>query len=55
MAFEDILVWKRSAALAVEVYQSLSELKDYGYKDQINPSVLSISINIAEGLECKTA
>ncbi len=54
MAFEDLLVWKRSAALAVEVYQSLSELKDYGYKDQITRSVLSISSNIAEDLERKT-
>lgn len=42
-------VWKQSSRLAVTVYQQLAELKDYGFKDQITRSSLSIPSNIAEG------
>ena len=51
MKFEQLGVWKRSAALAVEVYTEMSQLKDFGFKDQITRSCLSISSNIAEGWE----
>ncbi len=49
MKFEDMDVWKKSARLSVSVYKELSELKDYGFKDQITRSGLSIPSNIAEG------
>ena len=49
MKFEDMDVWKQSSRLAVTVYQQLAELKDYGFKDQITRSSLSIPSNIAEG------
>ncbi len=51
MAFEDLDVWKRSASLSAEIYAELKQLKDYGFKDQITRSGLSIPSNIAEGLE----
>ena len=51
MAFEDLDVWKRSAGLSVDIYEGLSDLKDYGFKDQITRSGLSIPSNIAEGME----
>ena len=51
MAFEDLDVWKRSAGLSVDIYNILSDLKDYGFKDQITRSGLSIPSNIAEGIE----
>ncbi|BFM11836.1 four helix bundle protein [Simiduia litorea] len=51
MKFETLDVWKRSAALASQVYTELAELKDFGFKDQITRSCLSISSNIAEGWE----
>jgi four helix bundle protein len=51
MKFEDLDVWKRSAALSAEIYQKLAELKDFGFRDQITRSGLSISSNIAEGFE----
>ena len=51
MAFEDLDVWKRSAGLSAEIYKELRELKDYGFKDQITRSGLSIPSNIAEGIE----
>ena len=51
MAFEDLDVWKRSAGLSVDIYKIVSDLKDYGFKDQITRSGLSIPSNIAEGIE----
>ena len=42
-------VWKRSSQLSVGIYKELSALKDYGFKDQITRSGLSIPSNIAEG------
>ena len=51
MTFEDLDVWKRSARLSADIYKRLRELKDYGFKDQITRSSLSISSNVAEGFE----
>jgi len=42
-------VWKEGARLSASVYRELAELKDYGFKDQITRSGLSIPSNIAEG------
>ena len=49
--FEELDVWKRATSLSVNLYRSLSELKDYGFRDQITRSSLSIPSNIAEGYE----
>jgi four helix bundle protein len=49
MRFEDMDVWKESARLSASVYQELADLKDFGFKDQITRSGLSIPSNIAEG------
>ena len=51
MAFEDLDVWKRSAALSADIYKELKQLNDFGFKDQITRSGLSIPSNIAEGME----
>ena len=51
MRFEDLDVWKRAMRLSVEIYQHLRDLKDYGFKDQVTRSGLSIPSNIAEGFE----
>ncbi|RRS29949.1 MAG: S23 ribosomal protein [Epsilonproteobacteria bacterium (ex Lamellibrachia satsuma)] len=51
MRCERLDVWKRSCRLSVEVYKSFVDSKDFGYKDQITRSSLSIASNIAEGLE----
>lgn len=55
MAFEDLDVWKRSAGLSADIYNELKQLNDFGFKDQITRSGLSIPSNIAEGLERRTA
>ncbi len=51
MNFEDLEIWKRSVDLSVDIYKVLRTLKDYGFKDQITRSALSIPSNIAEGFE----
>ncbi len=51
MRFEDLEVWKRAARLSANIYQELNGLKDYGFKDQITRSGLSIPSNVAEGFE----
>ena len=49
--YEKLDIWKRSRALAIEVYRETKLLKDLGFKDQITRSALSVPSNIAEGFE----
>ena len=51
MSFEDLDVWKRACRLSVELYREMSDLKDWGFRDQVTRSGLSIPSNIAEGYE----
>ena len=51
MRFEDLEVWKRAARLSADIYKQLRDLKDFGFKDQITRSGLSVPSNIAEGFE----
>jgi four helix bundle protein len=51
MKFEDLEVWKRAARLSADIYRQLADLKDYGFKDQITRSGLSVPSNVAEGFE----
>jgi four helix bundle protein len=50
-ALERLEVWKRSCRLAVTLYQTLSGCRDFGYRDQVTRSALSVPSNIAEGYE----
>ncbi|MEQ5801935.1 four helix bundle protein [Halomonas sp. H10-9-1] len=51
MKFEDLQVWKRAARLCANVYTEFKGCRDFGFKDQITRSALSIASNIAEGYE----
>ena len=51
MKFEDLEVWKRSVAMSAEMYKETQLLKDFGFRDQITRSALSVPSNIAEGFE----
>lgn len=53
--FEDLEIWKRSVTLSKRLYNLLSSCKDYGFRDQITRSGLSIPSNIAEGFERRTS
>ena len=56
--YEDIKVWQLSKDLAIKVYKAVenseSLRKDFGLKDQIQRSAVSIPSNIAEGDELRT-
>ena len=44
-------IWKRASKIRSEIYLYFKECKDYGFKDQITRSALSVPSNIAEGVE----
>ena len=50
-AFEKLEVWKRGCRLCVHIYSALSNCRDFGIRDQITRSALSVPSNIAEGYE----
>jgi four helix bundle protein len=55
--FQELRVWQVAKDLAVKVYKltSGSEItKDFGFKDQIQRSAVSIPSNIAEGDDLET-
>ena len=47
--FKDLDVWKKSSRLSADLYRATRHLKDYGFRDQLTRSGLSIPSNIAEG------
>ncbi|WP_415899091.1 four helix bundle protein [Neptuniibacter sp. QD48_11] len=51
MSFETLHVWKKACNLSCELYQHFANCRDFGFKDQITRSGLSIPSNIAEGFE----
>ena len=55
MDFEKLIVWQRSKYLAVRIYREFARCGDFGFKDQITRSALSVPSNIAEGMERRSA
>ena len=51
--FEDLNVWKENVRLSVNIYKSLDNCKDYGLRDQLQRSSVSIPSNISEGFDRK--
>ena len=51
MSFEDLEVWKRSRAIAVELCKAIRACRDFGFRDQLTRSAISVPSNIAEGAE----
>jgi four helix bundle protein len=52
--FEDLTVWQAGVDLSIEVYNVLNNSRDFGLKNQIQRSAVSIPSNIAEGFERQT-
>lgn len=53
-SFEDLDVWRRSRLLAVEVCRTFKDCRDFGFRDQVTRSAVSVPSNIAEGAERNT-
>ena len=51
MKFEQLEVWQKACRLSELVYLEAKTISDYGFKDQITGSGLSVPSNIAEGME----
>ena len=51
MKFQKLEVWQLSYKLSCSIYLNTKELKDWGFKDQLTRSGLSVPSNIAEGIE----
>ena len=51
MKFQKLEVWQLSYQLSCSIYIETKELRDWGFKDQITRSGLSVPSNIAEGIE----
>ena len=50
-SFEELDVWKRSCRIAEKVYTIFKDCRDWGLKDQMTRSAVSVASNIAEGAE----
>ncbi|WP_351019458.1 four helix bundle protein [Shewanella sp. AC91-MNA-CIBAN-0169] len=51
MKIKNLEVWQLSYQLSCAIYHQTKDLRDWGYKDQITRSGLSVPSNIAEGIE----
>ena len=51
MKCETLDVWKMACSLSSDIYLHFKNCQDYGFKDQITRSGLSVASNIAEGVE----
>jgi four helix bundle protein len=50
-SFEDLEVWQRACRIAAKTFEVLKSCRDYGLRDQMTRSAVSIASNIAEGAE----
>ena len=57
-SFEEIIAWQKARELNIKIYSLTNKnepfKKDFGLRDQIRRSSISISSNIAEGFERQT-
>lgn len=56
-SFEDLDIWKEGCQLAIDLYQVTGKdqfARDFGLRDQIRRSAVSIPSNISEGKERET-
>lgn len=48
-SFQEIIAWQKARVLTINVYDSMKDCRDYGFRDQLQRASLSIMNNIAEG------
>jgi four helix bundle protein len=49
--FEKLRVWQQSRSFVNSIYEIMEQVRDYGFRDQIQRAAVSIMNNIAEGAE----
>ncbi len=49
--FEDLRIWQEARQLVKRIYVDLENVRDYGFRDQLQRAGVSIMNNIAEGFE----
>lgn len=52
--FEDLDIWEEAVSLSLQVYEQLKDCRDFGFRDQMQRSAISVPSNIAEGFERQT-
>lgn len=50
-SFEELEVWQRGCRLAVDVFKTFGDCRNFTMQDQVQRSALSIPSNVAEGYE----
>lgn len=50
-SFEKLRVWQQSRTFVNSIYEIMDQVRDYGFRDQIQRAAVSIMNNIAEGAE----
>jgi len=50
-SFEELRIWQDARVFANQIYDLTDNLKDYGFKDQIQRATVSVMNNIAEGFD----
>jgi len=48
LKFEDLIVWKESKSLTIEVFRLYENNMNFSFKDQIQRACVSVMNNIAE-------
>jgi four helix bundle protein len=52
--FEDLKIWQDGVSMAVDIYALFKDSRDFGFRDQIQRSAVSVPSNIAEGYDRQT-
>lgn len=47
--FREIIAWQKAKLLSLKIYRLFSKNRDFGFRDQIQRSSVSVMANIAEG------
>jgi len=53
-SFEDLLIWQEGMNLCDQIYNAMQTCHDFGLRNQMERSAVSIPSNIAEGFELNT-
>ncbi len=50
-SFEELRIWQDSRVFVNQIYDLTENMKDFGFKDQIQRAAVSVMNNIAEGFD----